>query len=131
MEDKGINRLERNLITFLKLFQNRPSHLAKYLLENDSFSDNFKNNVINSDKLDEFSLKYSQGELPTIYFLNFKEMLKFYENISNELNIDKLDNDKISDKLNDRLDECIKHEKYEEAIKIRDFMIQNNIKRKI
>ena len=131
MEDKGINRLERNLITFLKLFQNRPSHLAKYLLENDSFSDKFKNNVINSDKLDEFSLKYSQGELPTIYFLNFKEMLKFYENISNELNIDKLDNDKISDKLNDRLDECIKYEKYEEAIKIRDFMIQNNIKRKI
>ncbi len=131
MEDKGINRLERNLITFLKLFQNRPSHLAKYLLENDSFSDKFKNNVINSDKLDEFSLKYSQGELPTIYFLNFKEMLKFYENISNELNIDKLDNDKISDKLNDRLDECIKYEKYEEAIKIRDFMMQNNIKRKI
>ena len=34
-------QLYRNLIAILKLFKNRPYHLAKYLIENDAFTDKF------------------------------------------------------------------------------------------
>jgi hypothetical protein len=74
--------------------------------------------------------KYEIGELPNIYFTNFKEMLKFYENLSYEYNVEGLDENKLRQELNDKLDDYLKLEKYEEAIKLRDFMIQNNIKRK-
>lgn len=124
-------RFEKNLTTLLRLFQNRPLHLTKYFIENNSFNQEFMNNVIKSKKLEELSTKYAQGDIPTIFFLNYKEMLKFFENISNELNFDNFNDEKVGQELNMKLDELIKSEKYEEAIKIRDFMIQNNIKRNI
>jgi hypothetical protein len=124
-------RFEKNLTTLLKLFQGRPLHLSKYFIENNSFNQEFIDNVIESKKLDELSNKYVQGDIPTIFFLNYKEMLRFFENISNELNFDNLNSDRVGQELNTKLDELIKSEKYEEAIKIRDFMIQNNIKRNI
>lgn len=124
-------RFEKNLTTLLRLFQNRPLHLTKYFIENNSFNQEFMNNVLKSKKLEELSTKYAQGDIPTIFFLNYKEMLKFFENISNELNFDNFNDEKVGQELNMKLDELIKSEKYEEAIKIRDFMIQNNIKRNI
>ena len=130
--EKEINQFEKNLITFLKLFHNRPLHLAKYFIENNSFNDDFKNNISNNRRLEMLSEKYQIVELPNIYFLNFKEMLKFFENLSNELNIDsESDREKLTDELNNKLDSLLKLEKYEEAIKVRDYMIQNSIQRKI
>jgi hypothetical protein len=129
-EQESKKQFEKNLITFLKLFHNRPLHLAKYFLENDSFSDKFKKNVLNSKKLEEMNSKYEFIEMSNMYFLNFKDMLRFFDNISNEFNLDNLDDEKVTNHINLKLDELIKSENYEEAIKIRDFMIQNNIKRK-
>lgn len=130
MTRKESQQYEKNLLCFLRLFQNRPHHLAKYFLENQCFTEEFINNITQSKKLIDLGEKYDLGEIPNIYFLNFKDMLKFYENLSNEYNLEGLDEDKVKEELNSKLDDLLKLEKYEEAIKLRDFMIQNNIKRK-
>jgi protein-arginine kinase activator protein McsA len=130
MEKKDLSQYEKNLVCFLRLFQNRPFHLAKYLSDNNCFKEEFIKNISDSKRLSDLSQKYELGEIPNIYFVNFKEMIKFFENISNNYTVEGFDNEKINEELNSKLDDLIKTEKYEEAIKIRDFMIQNNIKRK-
>ena len=130
MEEKKLSQLEKNLISFLRLFQSRPYHLSKYLIENDCLRPDFLKNISESKKLQDVTQKYEFDDIPTVYFLNFKDMLKFYENISQEYNFDTDDSEKISEELNNKLNELIKSEKYEEAIKIRDYMIKNNIIRK-
>ncbi len=130
MSNRDLSQYERNLVCFLRLFQNRPHHLAKYFVDNNCFNEGFIENISKSKKLIDIGEKYEIGELPNIYFTNFKEMLKFYENLSYEYNVEGLDENKLRQELNDKLDDYLKLEKYEEAIKLRDFMIQNNIKRK-
>ena len=130
MDKKDLSQYEKNLICFLRFFQNRPHHLAKYLSDNGYLHEEFITNISQSKKLMELSQKYELGEIPNIYFMNFKDMIKFFENISNDYTLEGLDADKLNEELNSKLDDFIKTEKYEEAIKIRDFMIQNNIKRK-
>jgi len=123
-----LSSYEKNLITFLRLFQNRPIHLAKYFLENNCLSEEFKEHIEKSNKLTKLSEEYQFSEIPTVYFLNFKEMIKFFDSISIEQGSD--NSDQTYEELNSRLDDLIKQEKYEEAIRIRDYMIKNNIKRK-
>jgi hypothetical protein len=130
MEEKKLSVLEKNLISLLRLFQSRPHHLCKYLLENRCLNDDFLKNISESEKLKEITEKFEFDDIPTIYFINFKDMLKFYEGVSSEYNFDNVDTEKISNELNNRLNDLLKSEKYEEAIKIRDYMIKNNITRK-
>ena len=42
------DQLYTNLVTILKLFKNRPYHLAKYLIENKAFDQKFINRIIES-----------------------------------------------------------------------------------
>jgi hypothetical protein len=130
MDQSDFSNFEKNLISFLRLFQNRPFHLTKYLLENMAFNEDFIEKISNSEKLNKLSEKYELEEMPNIYFLNFKDMFKFFENISNEYTLEDFDGQNSIDEINEKLDELIKREKYEEAIRVRDYMIQNNIKRK-
>ena len=130
MDQSDFSNFEKNLISFLRLFQNRPFHLTKYLLENRAFNEDFIEKISNSEKLKQLSEKYDLQEIPNIYFLNFKDMLKFFENISNEYTLEDFDSKNSIDQINEKLDDLIKREKYEEAIRVRDYMIQNNIKRK-
>jgi len=128
--NQNLSQWEKNLIIFLRLFQNRPLHLAKYFLDNDCFSEKFKKSVSESKKLTKLSEDYEFSELPAVYFLNFKEMMRFFDSVSNQYDLENIDEKNITE-LNTKLDELIKQERYEEAIKIRDFMVQNNIKRNI
>jgi hypothetical protein len=125
-----LSQYEKNLISFLRLFQNRPFHLAKYFLENNTFTDEFKKHLEHSVKLSKISEDYQFSEIPTVYFLNFKEMIKFFETLSNDFDMESKDSESIQNELNAKLDDLIKQEKYEDAIKIRDYMVRNNIKRK-
>jgi len=45
----------KKLITLLKLFKNRPHHLAKYLIDNDALNSEFTNSLINSNKISKIS----------------------------------------------------------------------------
>lgn len=128
----------RNLVILLKMFKNRPYHLAKYLVENTALTTDFINKLKNSNKLKELSEEEkpssTQKFLPPpvpVYFVDITQMEDFYNsliddisNLSDERNVEQITKD-----LNQKLDKCIKEEKYEDAARIRDYMSRNGIKR--
>lgn len=121
------NELNRNLINLLKIFKNRPYHLAKYLIDNDAFNKEFLKKIDNSQKLNQLK----QKEDPSSYFANISQMEDYYNSLLDEVKkLSSLNNSEIEHNLNNRLDELIKLEKYEEAAALRDYMFKNGIKRK-
>jgi cysteinyl-tRNA synthetase len=123
--------LYKNLVSLLKLFKNRPYHLAKYLIDNSAFNKTFVNKVLKSEKLNEFSEDKIESINTSVYFVNISQMEDFYNSLLEEMkDISKVKNtEEIATELNARLNELIKNEKYEEAAKIRDYMNKNRIKR--
>jgi hypothetical protein len=124
--------LYKNLVSLLKLFKNRPYHLAKYLIDNSAFNKNFVNKVLKSEKLNEFSEDKIESINTSVYFVNISQMEDFYNSLLDEMKTISMtkNSEEISNELNSRLNELIKNEKYEEAAKIRDYMLKNRIKRK-
>jgi len=129
--------LYRNLVIILKMFKNRPYHLAKYLVENSALTEEFIKKLKNSDKLKELNEDEKSSEqklLPVpvpVYFVDISQMENFYNSfiddikqLSKEKSIEEITKD-----LNKKLDDLIKQEKYEEAARVRDYMNRNNIKR--
>ena len=125
------DRTQRNLITLLKLFKNRPYHLSKYLLDNSAFNKDFLRKIDKSFKLNELSNKCSNSDLDA--FNNLNQMDDFYNSLLEEMNEIVLHDKSINLTiiLNEKLDALIKEEKYEEAAALRDYMLSMNIKRKI
>lgn len=126
--------LYKNLVVLLKVFKNRPYHLAKYLTDNSAFSQEFINKIMNSDKLKELSKKdeeESDPKLISIYFTDINQMNDFYSSLIDDIksmSANKTINE-LTSELNLKLDNCIKNEQYEDAARLRDYMIRNNIKR--
>jgi hypothetical protein len=127
----------RSLVILLKMFKNRPYHLAKYLVENSALTEEFIKKLKNSDKLKEISDEEKKSEqrlLPMpvpVYFVDISQMENFYNSFIDD--IKQLSKEKsieeITNELNKKLDDLIKKEKYEEAARVRDYMNRNNIKR--
>ena len=125
-------KLYRSLIVLLKMFKNRPYHLAKYLVDNNSLSQDFIKKLLKSDKLKEISdEETNKPSVIPVYFVDISQMETFYNSfiddfkqVSKETSIEDLTKD-----INGKLDDCIKTEKYEEAVRIRDYMVKNGIKR--
>jgi cysteinyl-tRNA synthetase len=122
--------LYKSLVLLLKMFKNRPYHLAKYMVDNSALNEDFIKKILKSDKLKELSDESDNSDLP-VYFVDISKMDEFYNSfiddikqISKEKNIEEL-----SKELNEKLDTYIKDEKYEEASRIRDYMLRNGIKR--
>jgi len=130
MSNISQKKFENNLISFLKLFQNRPFHLARYLLENNGLNDEFIDKITKSEKLNFLSENLEIDELPDLNFKNFKEMMKFFEGIDNEYNSEYKSKEQLMTELNKKMDFYIQSERFEDAIKLRDYMIHNHIKRK-
>ena len=118
-------KFELNLVILLKLFNERPNHLAKYLIKNNALTEEFKFLVLNSDKLD--NIKPINEQLD---FSDFNEMYSYFDkliennDLSNKLNLDPLS----PIELNDRLSKLLEEEMFEDAAKLRDYMEKNNIK---
>ena len=55
--------LYRSLVLLLKMFKNRPYHLAKYLVENSALTEDFIKKLKNSDKLKELNGEEKSSEL--------------------------------------------------------------------
>lgn len=118
-------KFELNLVILLKLFNERPNHLAKYLIKNNALTEEFKFLVLNSDKLD--NIKPINEQLD---FSDFNEMYSYFDKLieNNDLS-DKLNLDPLSPiELNDRLSKLLEEEMFEDAAKLRDYMKKNNIK---
>lgn len=116
MEDKNY----KNLVNLLKIFKNRPHHLAKYLLDNDALSDKFYNKISNSLLLKDI-------KSANMKFSNISEMNDYFTSLIE--NTPDHSNEELTKKLNADLEECLKCEDYEGAILIRNYMNLNNIER--
>jgi len=120
--------LYRNLVILLKMFKNRPYHLAKYLIENDSLTDDFMKKISENGKLSDIG-KEEESQKP-VYFLDIGKMNDYYSSLSedNVAKAVKTDEETVA-YMNQRLEAFIKEEKYEEAARLRDYMAKNKIKR--
>lgn len=150
MEENERNNLQNRLVILLKLFKNRPNHLAKYLLENDSFTEEFLIKILESEKLTDisnieidktfvFEDDEDMDDMDVYYktFSNIEEMEEFYSSLIEVGKLDisegsikdnlKMGKEETEIALNERLKETIEDEDFEEAIKLRDYMISNNI----
>ena len=119
------DEFRRNLVNFLKLFKDRPYHLANYLIDNYAISSSFINKILNSDKLKNFK------EQSDTYFYDIAEMEDFFNSFIDikELKTNKKNIEKITKDVNDKMNNFIKEEKFEDAVQLRDYMIKNLIKR--
>jgi protein-arginine kinase activator protein McsA len=110
-------KFQNNLVNFLKLFKNRPYHLAKYLMDNSALTKDFYNKISKSDKLENNK-----------YFTDITEMNEFYNSIL-DIKKSKKSIEEITKTANEKMDELIKSENFEQAVRLRDYMTKNKIKR--
>lgn len=117
-----------NLINLFKLFKNRPNHLVRFLLDNDALNDKFikrvKNNLKLSEDIQESDLNKS--------FDSIDDMKDHFSLFINDIEVSKKKKSKaeIIEELILKIKEAVESENYEEAARIRDYMIRNNLKKK-
>lgn len=119
--------LYRGLVVLLRLFKNRPYHLAKYLVENSALTDEFIKKIKESEKLKEFLEDENQNFQDT-YFADISQMENYF-NLLTDIDVKEKGIKQITKELNDKLNDCVRLEKYEEAARIRDYMVRKGIKR--
>jgi hypothetical protein len=110
------DKIYESLINILKLFKNRPYHLAKYLMDNKSLSDSFLKKLSKSN--------FSKSDLN---FKSISEMNDYFNSLLDDIDLKNKEESVIE--INKKLDKLISEEKYEEAIYIRDYMLRNKIRR--
>jgi hypothetical protein len=121
--------LYKNLVLLLKMFKNRPFHLAKYLIENSALREDFLKKISNSEKLKEFSQDDDLKSKNLFHDIN--QMNEYYNSLTDDIKkigVSKTP-EEISTALNLKLESLILEENYEDAAKLRDYMFRNNIKR--
>ena len=111
-----MEEFKKNLINFLKRFQNRHHHLAIFLIQNSALTEVFIERIIKSGELDK----------PEPIFNDISQMEEYYNSLI-DLNI--TNEEEVTELLNKKLDVYILEEKFEEAAKLRDYMKKNKIKR--
>ena len=119
----------KNLISLLKLFKNRPYHLAKYLVENSAFSKDFLDTLSKSPSLREISQETNEGNLPVL-FTDISKMNDYFNSLIDLKSNENKSVEELTQLLNSQLDEYIRNEKYEDAANLRDYMFSKGIKRK-
>jgi hypothetical protein len=123
--------LYRNLVILLKMFKNRPYHLTKYLIENSAFTEDFIKKISENDKLSNISEEDENKPKQPIYFLDIGKMNEHYNSFTDEIKL--LERGKTPKELeldlNEKLKKFIFEEKYEDAARVRDYMVKNKIKR--
>lgn len=125
------NESYKNLITLLKLFKNRPYHLAKYLIDNSALNQKFINSVLNSNSLDKLSSdnNINKNNPSPINFISITQMEDFYSSLIDEKELIKKSKEDLEKEMNTKLDNLINQERFEEAAHIRDWMKIKKIKR--
>tara|TARA_R110000772_G_scaffold43995_7_gene101280 strand:- start:2159 stop:2536 length:378 start_codon:yes stop_codon:yes gene_type:complete len=119
------NKFEYNLVLLLKLFNNRPNHLAKYLIDNDSLTKDFEDLVTNSDNLNNTLSSGNQLD-----FSSYDEMHIYFNKLIGDNSVENQSepDPELSKELNLQLFNLLNIEKYEDAVKLRDYMMKKNIK---
>ena len=117
----------QNLLIVLKLFQNRPHHLSKFLIENNALNPEFLDKITDSDKLSDMAQNGIKDNY--LHFNSISEMKKYYSSLIDDLeNLKKKKTkEELEIEINQKLKSAIERENYEEASRIRDYMRLNNI----
>ena len=117
----------QNLLIVLKLFQNRPHHLSKFLIENNALNPDFLDKITDSDKLSDMAQNGIKDNY--LHFNSISEMKKYYSSLIDDLeNLKKKKTkEELEIEINQKLKSAIERENYEEASRIRDYMRLNNI----
>jgi hypothetical protein len=118
----------KNLVKLLNIFKNRPNHLSRFLLDNKAFTEEFLSKIESNDKLSDINLSKIGDD--SFYFSNISEMKLFYSSLVEDLDMmkSKKDKDSLKRDLLELIEKAINEEDYEEAARIRDFMISNKLK---
>lgn len=117
----------KNLVTLLKLFKNRPYHLAKFLIDKDALNEKFSKDIKNSSKLSELD---STKNSKSLNFLSISQMDDYFMSFFESDQIKSKTPQQIEKELNKELDRLLKEENYEEAACLRDYMVMKGFKRK-
>lgn len=117
----------KNLVTLLKLFKNRPYHLAKFLIDKDALNEKFSKDIKNSSKLSELD---STKNSKSLNFLSISQMDDYFQSLFESEQIKPKTPQQIEKELNKELDKLLKEENYEEAACLRDYMVMKGFKRK-
>lgn len=128
--DKFDPKLYKNLISLMKMFENRPYHLVKYLMANGAFTEQFKNSVSKNNFLD--NVKEDEEDYLAsrqIYFVDISQMNDFFNSLFSDVEWTRDSTPNLTKDLNTKLDNYIREERYEDAIRIRDYMNKMGIKR--
>ena len=116
----------KKLTKFLSFFINRPNHLAKYLLDSDALNKDFLNKITNVDLPDS-----NDSKVLDVFFVDINHMKVFFKNLLNKEKYPDLNPESLSEELEKELEKCILEERYEDAIRIRDYLKNINIKRNL
>ena len=116
--------LYKNLVLLIKMFKNRPYHLAKYLIDNSALTENFISAIEENARLKKTDLS-EDSRLPVIYFANINQMNEYYNSLSEENKTKSPE--EIEKSLNEKLKNLIEEERYEDAARLRDYMHKNKI----
>jgi len=113
----------KNLSKFLKFFINRPNHLARYLIDNDALNKEFLNKISSLD-----NSEMDESKLVSVYFLDINQMNNFFKKLIEKGDSNYSDNNLIEE-LGKELQNCLFEERYEDAIRIRDYLKNINNKK--
>ncbi len=118
----------KNLLILLRIFKNRPNHLSKFLLDNKAFTEDFLKKIESNEKLS--NINPSKIGEDHFYFSNISEMKSYYTSLVEDLDLmkSKKDRESLKHDLQLMIEKAILEENYEEAARIRDFMISNKLK---
>lgn len=114
----------KSLLNLLKLFKNRPHHLAKYLIDNNALNEEFISDLLSS------GLENDDVISDDLNFKTIDEMEDFYLKLMYyEIHDDeKKSLRKIEQDLNKKLQQLLAEDKYEDAATLRDYMKRKKIK---
>jgi len=108
---------QKKLSNFLSFFINRPNHLAKYLMDNEALNKEFLSRIT-SVELPEIN----ESKMTEVYFLNINQMNMFFKNLLNKEKYPDSNNEDLIQELEKELQKSISEERYEDAIRIRDYL---------
>jgi hypothetical protein len=117
--------LYKNLVLLIKMFKNRPHHLAKYLIDNSALTENFINAVEENARLKKIDMSDDDSRLPVIYFADINQMNEYYNSLTEENKTKSPE--EVEKSINEKLKSLIEEERYEDAARLRDYMQKNKI----
>jgi hypothetical protein len=112
--------LYKNLVLLIKMFKNRPHHLAKYLIDNSALTENFINAVEENARLKKIDMSDDDSRLPVIYFADINQMNEYYNSLTEENKTKSPE--EVEKSINEKLKSLIEEERYEDAARLRDYM---------